>query len=221
MDPDYADQYRDLRSRRHARNRHAKHASKYYGYRGVHPSWVGQPHYSFMLHPSTRRSLPGEYSSFYQASAPLVSMPQHMKISTWTKRDMWLDRDTDIWPLDRQHHRGKKIREKRHTKWTLETLGRRMKAQSKTMNGTIAEGRAEVAMLCHDQGWNRGHEHPDSDPSNSDSEVDDNGSMVQDIADEDREQADHDGSGDEEGFEFVSADDFDVQSLSSMGEFDL
>lgn len=164
----------------------------------------------------------------YPALAPLISMPEHINISTWTKRDMWLDRDTNIWPLDRRHHRGKKIREKRNTAWELEMLGRSLKAKSKAINGAIAEGQAEAAMLCHDHSWNRADDAAESGQLNSDSEVDCDGSVVQDIADEDlgtagdnpMNRSDLVDSGDEEGFEFVSVKDFDVRSLSSTGEYD-
>lgn len=63
-----------------------------------------------------------------------------MTVATWTKHDMWDDRDRDIWPLDRRHHRGKKIRERRSRKWTLSDLGRRMKQRQRELGFALEEG---------------------------------------------------------------------------------
>ncbi|KIW53362.1 hypothetical protein PV05_08942 [Exophiala xenobiotica] len=147
--PDGAETHRDLRSRRHAQNRCAKQSAKYYGYRGVHPSWIGQPYHSLASTPTSHTALEetyGPFSAIYPACGPLVSVPRHLKVSIWTKRDMFLDCETDIWPLDRRHHRGKKIREKRSAKWELRGLGRGMKVKARAVHDEVEveDGQSEV-----------------------------------------------------------------------------
>lgn len=44
--------HRDLRSCQKALHRQRKQSQKYYGYRGVKPSWVGQKYYTFVLVPN-------------------------------------------------------------------------------------------------------------------------------------------------------------------------
>lgn len=44
--------HRDLRSYEKALNRQRKQSQKYYGYRGVKPSWVGQKYYTLVLTPN-------------------------------------------------------------------------------------------------------------------------------------------------------------------------
>jgi hypothetical protein len=66
-----------------------------------------------------------------------------MEVATWTKRDMWLDRETNIWPLDRRHHVGKRIREKRNWKWSERDLGRRMKQRVQRSEFAAEDARFE------------------------------------------------------------------------------
>lgn len=105
-----------------------------------------------------------------------------------------------------------------------------MKAKTKAVNGAIAEGQAEVAMSYNHDGLNSVDDAAESGQLDGDNEVDWDGSVARDGVDkDDRRQADDeprnlsdhdDNSGDEETFEFVSVKDFDVQSLSSMEDFD-
>jgi len=128
--------HRDLRSHSHAVNRQSKQSAKYYGYRGVHPSWIDQAYFS--LEPSPTIPYYGPFHSrFYPSCAPLVAYPGHVRVSTWTKHDMWMDRDTAIWPLDRRHHTGKKIREKRSWKWNEIGLGRKMKQKARRLASAV------------------------------------------------------------------------------------
>lgn len=46
------DQYRDFRSGQKAINRERKQSQKYYGYRGVKPSWIGQKFYTLVVLPT-------------------------------------------------------------------------------------------------------------------------------------------------------------------------
>jgi hypothetical protein len=67
-----------------------------------------------------------------------------MKVSIWTKRDMFLDCETDIWPLDRRHHKGKKIREKRSARWELKRLGRGVKTNAGAVQDEIEDRELDV-----------------------------------------------------------------------------
>jgi len=97
--------YADIRSlsRPHTRSQKAK--QKYYGYRGVRPSQVGQPFLSFPDPPHSERRLPN-----MRGDDPLLAMPDKAKVRVWTKRDMFDSREDNIWPLDRRHHRGRVAR---------------------------------------------------------------------------------------------------------------
>jgi hypothetical protein len=46
---------------------------------------------------------------------------------------MWEDREFNIWPLDRRHHVGKKIREKRSWNYQERALGRGTKSRDRLM----------------------------------------------------------------------------------------
>src|SRR5436305_15245670 len=92
--------YKDIRSASHPFTRSANLTHKYYSYRGVHPSWVGQPTY-YVPAALSEHTFP----TFVNASAPLVTHWQQMRIRTWTKRDQYLDREYDIFPLDRKTHK--------------------------------------------------------------------------------------------------------------------
>lgn len=135
--------HKDFRSSRHTRNREAKQCHKYYQYRGVDPKWIGQPFMKLSDHPSSHVSQ--SERAWYQWSAPLVAMPQHLKPAIYTKRDMWLDREDDIWPLDRRHHRGKKIREKHCLKWQQRSMGTRLKQRSRRLAAEVHSGLETMA----------------------------------------------------------------------------
>lgn len=134
----------DLRSYKHALKREAKQSAKYYGYRGVHPSWIGQRYHA--LGPDSDQALTDLLSPlphiFYTSCDPLITMPKHMQVATWTKRDMWDDRENDIFPLDRRHHKGKRIRDKKWWKWNPK--GRERCAKMKTRALEFALGGADV-----------------------------------------------------------------------------
>lgn len=157
--------YRDLRSASRATRQYRKQLAKYYGFRGVKPSWVGQEYYSFspvLADPGATEHVlgcPGTFGWFmWPSTAPLVwcppkteeerggkeeedeeeekeagerdhpSMRPCPEVRTWTRRDNWLDRDIDIWPLDRRHHVGLSKREKRWLKFARRTAGRDTKS---------------------------------------------------------------------------------------------
>jgi hypothetical protein len=65
------------------------------------------------------------------------------EVATWTKRDIRLDQETNIWPLDRRHHVGKKIREKRNWKWSDRDLRRRMKQKVQRLEFAVEDARFE------------------------------------------------------------------------------
>lgn len=131
---------KDLRSHRRPRNRQSKQSAKYYGYRGVHPSWLNQPYIDV---PWTMDRPSWEWSS-----DPLVG-GHEAKVSQWTKADMWLERDQNIWPLDRRHHVGKRIREKRSSKWDELALGRRMRQRNREWEFAVDDAR-DLARLQDD-----------------------------------------------------------------------
>ncbi len=232
---DEAETHRDLRSRRHARNRCAKQSAKYYGYRGVHPSWIGQPYHSLASTPSAQTALEetyGPFSTIYPAFGPLVSVPRHMKVSIWTKRDMFLDCETNIWPLDRRHHRGKKIREKRSEKWELRWLGRGMKCKARAVHDEVEDGDLEVHIpypQCMEEQSRVGDDPDrlDKDDQAAGGEVGAEGAVI-DAPERGLESLDLvSGIGlDEEkvleglGFTIISERDFDVISISSREEAD-
>lgn len=114
--------YKDLRSLRRSQNRLHKQSAKYYGFRGVDPKWIGQPY-----DPVWRSSL-----TRWMNSLP-TSKPDS-KYPVYTKRDMWIDREFNIWPLDRRHHVGKRIREKRVWKYQERALQRRTKSRARMMD---------------------------------------------------------------------------------------
>src|ERR1700761_3505089 len=139
--------YKDLRSRRRLRNRQAKQSAKYYGYRGVHPSWIDQPYFDFA------RTIQSPYWTYnhpniYASMDPLVTGAE-AKVATWTKRDMWLDREYNIWPLDRRHHVGKRIREKSCWKWNEQSIGRRTRIEHRNWELAVEDAR-DVARLMDD-----------------------------------------------------------------------
>ncbi|ETI25641.1 hypothetical protein G647_02415 [Cladophialophora carrionii CBS 160.54] len=155
--------YRDLRSRRRPQNRHAKQSAKYYGYRGVHPSWVGQPYSDFSTEiqtpdseaeaaPKSESAWASKYPNLHASMDPLLLAKARgtaPTIATWTKRDMWQDREDRIWPLDRRHHVGKRFREKRSRKWNELSLGRRMRQRSREW-GFVVEDARDLARLRYD-----------------------------------------------------------------------
>ncbi|KAK5051920.1 hypothetical protein LTR84_002723 [Exophiala bonariae] len=115
---DYA-AYKDLRSLKRSQNRISKRSAKYYGFRGVDPNWIGQPY-----DPVWRSSV-----TLWNNSLPISRLDARPRV--YTKRDMWEDRDFNIWPLDRRHHMGKKKREKRSWKYQERALGRGTKLRGK------------------------------------------------------------------------------------------
>jgi hypothetical protein len=135
--------YRDLRSHKRIRNRLAKQSQKYYGYRGVDPNWVGQDYLALPASWVSRPSWTYDYPNVWASMDPLVtSEADLLQKQTWTKRDMWQDREQNIWPLDRRHHVGKRKREKSCSKWDELALGRRMKQREKEWGLLADEGRA-------------------------------------------------------------------------------
>ncbi|EXJ57323.1 hypothetical protein A1O7_07670 [Cladophialophora yegresii CBS 114405] len=148
--------YRDLRSHRRPDNRHAKQSAKYYGYRGVHPSWIGQPYFDITTgsqDPDRESEWAYQYPNLHASMDPLLLAEANgtavPKIATWTKRDMWQDRENGIWPLDRRHHVGKRIREKRCRKWNELAMGRRMRQRSREW-GFVVEDARDMARLRYD-----------------------------------------------------------------------
>ncbi|OCT47005.1 hypothetical protein CLCR_02547 [Cladophialophora carrionii] len=161
----YAHAYRDLRSHRRPQNRHAKQSAKYYGYRGVHPSWVGRPYFDFSsgiqtpeseaateAEPKSDAAWATKYPNLHARMDPLLLAKARgtaPTIATWTKRDMWQDREDRIWPLDRRHHVGKRFREKRSRKWNESSVGRRMRQRSREW-GFVVEDARDLARLRYD-----------------------------------------------------------------------
>lgn len=105
--------YKDIRSSKRCQSRFAKRSAKYYGFRGVDPNWIGQP-----CDPVWR----SHQRDMNTAATPIQAMPQGLdtfkneaslesnaRSRVYTKRDMWLDRELNIWPLDRRHHVGRKF----------------------------------------------------------------------------------------------------------------
>ncbi|RVX67746.1 hypothetical protein B0A52_07869 [Exophiala mesophila] len=130
--------HKDLRSLQRECNRNAKQSNKYYGYRSVDPKWVGQRYYALCPRGSDNISQFDE--TWYSSCAPLVTMPQLMKPRIYTKRDMYLDCSGDIWPLDRRHHKGRRVREKYAVKWAQLAMGTRLKQRSKRLAFEVSTG---------------------------------------------------------------------------------
>lgn len=123
--------HKDFRSKRRIKSRRSKQSAKYYGYRGVHPSWVDQPYLTF---PNMKSQFgwTSSNSHIYASCDPLVTDASDAKVATWTKRDMWHAREENIWPLDRRHHSGKPASER---KYNALALGRRMKQRQPDYTG--------------------------------------------------------------------------------------
>lgn len=251
LEPDTDLYSRDLRSAGHAQNRHRAHTTKYYNHRSVDPNWVGQPYHKLST-PSHRSSPPTNFAfhlpyTLYPSCAPLVSLAERMTVATWTKHDMWDDRDRDIWPLDRRHHRGKKIRERRSQKWTLSDLGRRMKQRQREWGFALEEGdlasvfdddlsvwsfREEMGLYDVDEGCAEGEgEWPDEQsrweddaavlPESSETVVGVGAGMILihvDVEDLDRYEVLDLVLDDDDDFSIISERDFDVISISSGQE---
>ncbi|OQV03413.1 hypothetical protein CLAIMM_08461 [Cladophialophora immunda] len=129
--------HKDLRSQRRSRNRTSKQAEKYYGYRCVQPGWIDQEYLSVTRVP---RECFYPNINIFASCAPLVTDAADIKVAKWTKRDMWLDRDVDIWPLDVRRHKGRRIREKYCWKWNELEFGRRMKQKSRCLQFAAEDG---------------------------------------------------------------------------------
>ncbi|KIX03318.1 uncharacterized protein Z518_06870 [Rhinocladiella mackenziei CBS 650.93] len=226
-----ANLYLDLRSHRHALNRVSKQSAKYYGYRGVHPGWVNQPYLA--LRPDTIASFSDPCPrTAYASCAPTLRHPAHMHVSTWTKRDMWLDRERGIWPLDRRHHKGKKIREKYCWKYTEKELGRRMRVKTRGLEGAVSGAEIEARYgddyyLCRfgdDDVEEEGYD--DRDGDGGDDEEGEEGDVEEFIEDgasfvDEQELSEKETDVDnEDGFNIISERDFDVLSISSIEEDD-
>jgi hypothetical protein len=127
--------HRDIRSSRHALNRQRKASSKYYRYRGVHPSWLGQPYLDVTHSPSQIYN-----QTWWLGSGPLIH-PDLAKFSvkTWTKCDMYGEHDHDIWPLDRRHSKGKHIREQYSWKYGEKDLERRTRQIQRAIDFACAD----------------------------------------------------------------------------------
>jgi len=115
---------KDVRSFTHALNRQRKQSQKYYGYRGVKPSWVGQTYYDQPT--SDFWPQQPQITAIGKASTPMARV--------WTKRDMYLERDNNIWPLDFRHHVGKRKREKRWNGQYVKQLERDIKTRTKKLD---------------------------------------------------------------------------------------
>lgn len=129
--------YKDIRSLKRSQNRHAKQSAKYYGFRSVDPNWIGQPYdpvwrFEQAYWWKAAKAIPND-SCFDQKKTDLATCKLNPKPYTYTKRDMWLDRDVNIWPLDRQHHVGRKIREKWFWKYQERTKQRRAKQRARML----------------------------------------------------------------------------------------
>ncbi|KAH0832566.1 hypothetical protein AYO21_06040 [Fonsecaea monophora] len=128
---------KDLRSQKRSKNRLAKQTAKYYGYRCVQPGWIDQEYLSMSGLPRNP-SYPSP--SIFASSDPLLTDAANFKVATWTKRDMWLDRDADIWPLDIRRHKGRRIRDKFCWKWNELEFGRRTKQKSRYLDFATEDG---------------------------------------------------------------------------------
>jgi hypothetical protein len=129
--------HKDIRSLKRSQNRYAKQSAKYYGFRGVDPNWVGQPYnpvWRFdQIHWNTAaRPIAGLYNPS-ENDGNLATCQLSAKSHTYTKKDMWLDRDVNIWPLDRRHHVGRRIREKWSWKDQEKVLRKKIKQRARTM----------------------------------------------------------------------------------------
>src|SRR5690349_7668543 len=132
--------YRDLRSARRPNTRASKSSAKYYNYRGVSPSWIGQPYLKITANatdPHYRNSWRRSDWTYLPQSNPLLAHPDEVRVCAWTKRDMWDDRAQNIWPLDVRHHVGKKIRDKWNQKWTMKDMGRKMRQKAWMMRFAV------------------------------------------------------------------------------------
>ena len=136
-----ANSYKDIRSHGRDKSRLSKRSAKYYGFRGVHPSWIDKPY--LRISPPLDSMSILSHPKIFASCAPLVIPVEHdIRVATWTKRDMWLDRENDIWPLDCRHHTGKRVREKRYSsKYTELALGRRMKQISAQYEWAVEDAR--------------------------------------------------------------------------------
>lgn len=224
--------YRDIRSHHRPANRQSKQSAKYYGYRAVHPSWVDQPYHSLVSGSSVAhsRDFGPFYYSVYARCDPTVANAGHMAVSTWTKQDMYKDREANIWPLDRRHHKGKRIREKSCWKWTERDLGRRTKQKARSLE--FATENSGI-MALDDDYYRRG-----MDDEHVFEIYEDEGEVYLDDADENKPHYGHTTGEDEshslnccendgcledeeeedDGFSVISQGDFDVISISSFGD---
>jgi len=89
---------KDIRSMSVPTKRTQKAKQKYYSYRSNHPSTVGQPYVAL----AGKRP---EHTNPFLIDR--VVLGDRTCIEIWTKRDLWLDRTTDIWPLRPPHHFGR------------------------------------------------------------------------------------------------------------------
>lgn len=128
---DYAT-HKDIRSMKRSHNRHAKQSAKYYGFRGVDPNWVGQPYDPVWRFAKVQWNRPELYNPF-ENDGNIATRKLNAKTHTYTKRDMWLDREVNIWPLDRQHHVGRRIRDKWAWKDQEKVLRKKIKQKARTM----------------------------------------------------------------------------------------
>lgn len=227
--------YKDIRSSKRCQSRFAKRSAKYYGFRGVDPNWIGQP-----CDPVWR----SHQRDMNTAATPIQAMPQGLdtfkneaslesnaRSRVYTKRDMWLDRELNIWPLDRRHHVGKKIREKWAWKDHERTLQRGTKPRARMMafaaeNGSYWDNEAIYGCTgAHDYIENVYHyagyedygqwrlpddysndEIPQASPSIPDCDVIDGFVILNDISCD----------GDDDDYCMVEEQDFDIVSISSV-----
>ncbi|KAI1616687.1 hypothetical protein EDD37DRAFT_604633 [Exophiala viscosa] len=228
--------HRDLRSQKHTLNREAKKSAKYYRYRAVDPNWIGQQYYD--LHPEVWNTIDGVEHVFWPMRDPLLSRPEDLIVSTWTKRDMWYDRERGIRAV--RWRVGRRSRDKHCQAYIQKKLQRDPKTRSRASEFAREGADVESVDTCHsassnvsissddglDQGWD------------DDYMVDWDGNRIfchiKDIGCE-TATADLDGevalsfvgdgalelTGDMEedaGFSIISERDFDVMSLSSHGD---
>ncbi|KIV79364.1 hypothetical protein PV11_06927 [Exophiala sideris] len=131
--------YRDLRSQKHALNREAKKSARYFGYRAVDPKWIGEQYYD--LTPKAWDTLTGMDHNFWTLCAPLLTRPEDLFVATWTKRDMWYDRESGI--IGGQWHKGKRIREKRYWKYSQKCYGKDTKTRSRALEFALEHADVE------------------------------------------------------------------------------
>ena len=94
--PDCFSDHKDLRAPSIPRKREAVERQKYFGFRGINRGAVGQSYIALEF---------GTDSCMKCGNDPLLSEPTAKKsIKTWSRMDMFAERQWNIWPLRYPHH---------------------------------------------------------------------------------------------------------------------